>query len=239
MLEDLIILGRAAPEELRDGRQTICVAGYTKDLGLIRLYPTRWDMELKRWNKVKVPVEKPIRPQFDYREESWKIEGSRSEWDRLSNKITPAGRLRKKADQIALTESLVSGCTSLLWPEGRSLGIIKPEIEEFYFEKNKNHKKVKQTSLDGSFRVHTKNDFEYIPRVKYRCSECEVKKFHDQQILEWGLYVGMMKNPKNIDVVWDYVGFSNMDEWELYFVVGNLYTKPKAFNVISVLRWKR
>jgi len=234
IINDLVILGRATPEELSDGRQTICTAGYSKELGLIRLYPTRWDMKLSRWNKVKVPVEKPIKPQFDYREESWKIKGSKSEWERLSDKIKHVGKLNKRSDRISLVKSLVSGCASELWPNGKSLGIIKPEIEQFYFKENTHKKSVRQQSLDGTFRMMVKDDFEYIPRVKYRCSECQVKSVHDQQILEWGFYEFMRKNPSKIENVWDNVGFTNMDEWEYYFLVGNLYTKPKAFNVICV-----
>ena len=67
IISDLIVLGRAIPEEISDHRQTICVAGYSKELGLIRLYPTRWDSPLKRWNIVKVPVERPRRPLYDPR----------------------------------------------------------------------------------------------------------------------------------------------------------------------------
>ena len=196
-------------------------------------------MQLNRWNKVSVPVEKPVRPQYDYRDESWKIHGSRSEWDRLSDKIKPSGTLKKRSDRISLVQSLGSGCTSNLWPDGKSLGVIKPTIERFYFEENPRKKNVRQQSLDGSFRMMVKDDFDYIPRVQYRCSDCKAKGPHNQQILEWGFYEGMRKNPNDINKVWDNVGFSSMDEWDFYFLVGNLYTKPKAFNVICVFRWKK
>lgn len=82
----MVILGRSAPERLRDGRETVCVVGYNSDLGLIRLYPTRWDCkQLKRWNIVGVPA---LKNPDDPREESYKIEGSKRDWDRL-NLIIP------------------------------------------------------------------------------------------------------------------------------------------------------
>lgn len=239
IIEDLIILGRAIPEEISDHRQTICVAGYSAELGLIRLYPTRWDSPLQRWNIVKVPVERPRRPLYDPRPESWKIEGSKSEWDRLSDKIKSVGVMKKKPEKIALAESLVIGCVSKLRPAGHSLGVVKPEIEDFYFIENPRKRNVRQQTLDGSFRLMVKDDFDYIPKIKYKCSECEAKNPHDQQLLEWGFYEGMRKNPNNIEKVWNNMGFKNRDEWVFYFVVGNLYAYPKAFNVISVLRFKK
>jgi len=239
IIDDLIIIGRSIPEEISDHRQTICVAGYSSELGLIRLYPTRWDSPLNRWNIVKVPVEKPIRPQYDPRPESWKIQGSRSEWSRLSDKIEVVGRMRKKADKIKLARSLVFPCVSQLRDAGRSLGVIKPDICDYYYVENPRKKNVKQQSLDDSFRVLVKDNFEYIPKIKYTCSECGAQQPHDQQLLEWGFYEGMRKRPDDIEGVWDNLGFHELDNWDYFFVVGNLFTKPKAFNIISILRFKK
>ncbi len=239
IISDLIILGRAIPEEISDHRQTICAAGYSGELGLIRLYPTRWDSPLKRWNIVKIPVERPRRPLHDPRPESWKIEGSRSEWDRLSEKITSVGVFKKRSEKIELAESNLVGCVSDLRPAGYSLGIIKPKIEDYYFIENPKKKNVRQQSIDGSFRLMVKDDFDYLPKIKYRCTECKAKNPHDQQLLEWGFYEGMRKNPDNFEKVWDNLGFSSQDDWTFYFVVGNLYAYPKAFNIISVLRFKK
>jgi len=238
IISDLIVLGRAIPEEISDHRQTICAAGYSEELGLIRLYPTRWDSPLNRWNIVKVPVERPRKPLFDPRPESWKIEGSRSEWDGLSEKITRVGVLRKRDDRIALVESNVVGCVSSLRPAGFSLGIIKPEIEEYYYIENPKKKDLRQQTIDRSFRVMVKDDFDYLPKIKYTCGECKAKNPHDQQLLEWGFFEGMRKNPDDIEKIWEYMGFTAQEDWSFYFVVGNLYAYPKAFNIISVLRFK-
>lgn len=238
-IEELIILGRAIPEEISDHRQTICAAGHSQELGLVRLYPTRWDSPLNRWNIVSVPTERPRKPLHDARAESWKIQGSRSEWDKLSEKITHTGTLRKRAEKIKLVESHIFPCTSQLNAKGMSLGIIKPEILDYYYIENPRKKEVRQQSLDNSFRLMVKDDFDYIPKIKYRCSECVAKGPHDQQLLEWGFYEGMRKNPKNIDRVWDNMGFTDQDNWNFYFLVGDLWQYPGSFNVISVLRFKK
>ncbi|MDQ7027951.1 MAG: hypothetical protein Q9P01_06615 [Anaerolineae bacterium] len=86
LLDDLIILGRACPEPLQNGRVTVCLAGYSYEHGLIRLYPTHPRMKMKRWDIVKIEVE---RNQQDTRAESWKIVGSRSNWDDLDKQISP------------------------------------------------------------------------------------------------------------------------------------------------------
>ncbi|MHA1395978.1 MAG: hypothetical protein ACTSRZ_20940, partial [Promethearchaeota archaeon] len=59
------------------------------------------------------------------------------------------------------------------------------------------------------------------------------------QLLEWGFYEGMRKRPDDIEGVWDNLGFHELDNWDYFFVVGNLFTKPKAFNIISILRFKK
>jgi hypothetical protein len=48
IINDLIILGRACPEPLKDGRVTVCLAGWSEEYGFIRLYPTRPNFQCKR-----------------------------------------------------------------------------------------------------------------------------------------------------------------------------------------------
>ena len=73
IIDDLIILGRACPEPLKNGRVTVCLGGWSDKFGFVRLYPTRSDIRWKRWDIVRVDVE---RNPSDTRVESWKIAGS-------------------------------------------------------------------------------------------------------------------------------------------------------------------
>lgn len=71
IIDDLIILGKAFPQELKDGRITCCTAGWSPTRGFIRIYPIPPESEkLKRWNIVSTKVERNLN---DWRDESWKI----------------------------------------------------------------------------------------------------------------------------------------------------------------------
>jgi hypothetical protein len=236
VIEDLIILGRACPEPISDGRQTICTAGYSEKHGFIRLYPTRYDAPLKTWNIVRVPVERPIKPLYDGRPESWKIVGSKKDWDTLSEKVEKVGEYSRNK-RPALIGGLVSKCVNEIIESRRTLGIIKPAFMDPYFQKQE-AVKLKQKALDDSLRLDVKENYPIVPRLKYRCSECTVKKeSHDQQILEWGAYEWIRKNPNEVEQLWDNYRI-NDPAFEKYLLVGNLYKYPKTFNIVSILRYK-
>src|SRR6266581_5112319 len=84
--DDLIVLGSAVPDVISDERITVCTVGYSKGLGLVRVYPVPHVSDMKRWNIVDVPLERNPK---DSREESWKIQGSkgRVESDRSEDQI--------------------------------------------------------------------------------------------------------------------------------------------------------
>ena len=238
VIDDFIVLGRGCPEEIKNGRRTICTAGYSPAHGFIRIYPTKWDSPLRRWNIVKVPVERAFKPRYNGRKESWKIVGSKAEWYRLSEKIEVVGRYSRKK-QPELIESLVDGCVNEIRDSGRSLGIIKPEILNCYFEEQEGFKKSVQQTLDGRLRVRVKDEYPVEPRVKYKCSDCKTKQgFHDQQVLEWGIYQWIRKNPDSKEQVWENLGFDD-PEYQKFFLVGNLLQYPTAFIIVSILRFKK
>ncbi|MGD0646165.1 MAG: hypothetical protein ABSA75_14770 [Candidatus Bathyarchaeia archaeon] len=234
-IDDLIVLGQGVPEEIRDGRTTICTAGYSPKHGFLRVYPTSWNMPIRRWHVIKVPLERP--KAHNGRIESWKIVGSRDDWDRLGNKVKVMGEYPKSKQQ-GLIQGLVSGCVNDIRDSHRSLGIISPKILEHYFEKQKIPASA-QTQLDGRFRVKVKEEFPLEPRIKYQCSECKVAKgFHDQQVIEWGAYEWLRKCPEKAEQVWENMHVDD-NEYEKYFFVGNMFQYPNSFIVISVFRFKR
>lgn len=194
-------------------------------------------MPLNRWNIVRVPVEKPIRPRYDGRTESWKIVGSQREWHKLSEKVEVIGRYQRKK-QPELVRSLVDNCVCDIYDSRRSLGIIKPRILDHYFEKQ-DFKTFTQQTLDGELRMKVKDEFPIEPRIKYQCSGCRVgRRYHDQQLLEWGVYEWIRKKPTKPEQVWENLGLDD-PEYEKFFLVGNLYRFPIAFIIISILRFKK
>lgn len=119
-IDDLVVLGRAAPEPIADGRHTVCLGGYSETVGYVRLYPTQKRMtQCRRWNVVSVPVEHAAPD--DPRDESYKIQGSKADWDQLHTKIKKVGRL-SKPEQIQLVNRLANDCTGRLNKSHTSLG---------------------------------------------------------------------------------------------------------------------
>lgn len=235
LLKDLIILGRACPEPLKDGRVTVCLAGYSHDYGFIRLYPTHPQMQMSQWDMIEVDVE---RNEQDTRDESWKIVGSRDEWDNLPTKIKVVGRVDSPEKRRNLIGNLTDPNANALNEQKRSLGIVKPDVLKTYFGTNSKFGEWKQLGLPGFTdldKYFTKRDYELEPRVNYRCLDASPPTEHDQQVLEWGFYEWFRKNPENIEQVWQNAGFGKTNT-DLYFLLGNLFKYRNSFMVISVLR---
>jgi hypothetical protein len=231
VIDDLVVLGRSSPDTMKDGRVSVCAAGYSRKHGFIRLYPTRLDSPLRMWSIIKVPVE---RNEQDARTESWKIEGSKSEWLRLSEKIKVVGQL-KREDRLSFLRPLVSGCVLDLNAQKKSLGIVKPVLKRCYLEDRQDYDPIFQTTLFGKVMASDKHKYGLQPRVEYRCSECKASQMHDQQILEWGVYEWFRKYPGEEDRVWENL-FSREAQQEILFLIGNLARHLSSFMVVSILR---
>lgn len=235
-LKDLIILGRACPEPLKDGRVTICLAGWSETLGFVRLYPTKYDMPCKRWDIIEVNVER--NPQ-DTRLESWKIEGSKN-WDTLSNEIKILRRIHSPDERRNLIGNLTDISVKYINDQKRSLGIVKPDIIELFFAENKKYGELFQKGLPGFTDlddIKVKRDFPFEPRVKYTCpDDPHSTTKHNQQILEWGFYEWIRKNPENKEQVWQNADFHS-SQTAKYFLVGNQFKYRNSFMVVSVLRF--
>ena len=92
-MNDLVVLGEAVPDELKDGRKVVCTACYSHKYGLIRIYPIPPKIRMRRWDLMNILLEK--NPQ-DTRVESWKVQGSKSEWDKLEQNISSRGNLKRQ-----------------------------------------------------------------------------------------------------------------------------------------------
>lgn len=211
-VDDLIVLGNAVPDELSDFRKSVCTAGYSPTYGLMRIYPVTPKVKMHRWHRIEVTLERNPR---DVRHESWKIQGSRDEWPRLHNKIVVGEKL-KRSEWIELLQKLQKeygvDCVESLNEKKVSLGFIKPRSIKPYFNKRENYDNTKQTTLFGSEPFLTIHNYIYQPRLKYTCSNCRlVRRYHAQQIIEWGVYEWLRKHPNEIENVWKnlHIGESN------------------------------
>jgi hypothetical protein len=233
-IDDLVMLGRAAPDNLRDGRTTICAAGYSPTHGFIRLYPTRLTSPLRQWSIVSVPLEKNPK---DTRAESWKIEGSRGEWDTLDSKIQVTGKL-SPTEKIWLIPSLVSPCVADLNESRLSLGIVKPAELRGYLSARSDLDSTVQLTLSGEPTPKTKANYRLQPRLEFRCGQCRSGSAHDQQIVEIGCYEWFRKNPGHEAQVFDNLHVAD-SEYEKFLLVGNQAYRRASYLVIGLIRWKK
>lgn len=73
-VDDIVILGNALPDEVRDNRKTVCTTGYSEEPVLIRIYPVPPDVRLTRWALVGLDLERNLR---DSRKKAGKLLGQR------------------------------------------------------------------------------------------------------------------------------------------------------------------
>lgn len=235
-IDDVIILGRGVPEQISNGRITVCVAGYSETVGFIRLYPTRVDSPLALWNIVSVEVE---RNPHDNRRESWKFPESRLGWEHINRHIAVNSEL-KRGDRIGLLDAIKTDCVKDLNQKRYSLGVVKPVIKRSYLDTNQRHLEAYQPLFEMMEHadVMTKRDFEVEPRFEYLCGpNCKAKHTHNMQLLDWGCYQWIKKNPHNPQQIWKNMAIGSPD-WTHYFLVGNQANQRTSYMVINVLRQK-
>lgn len=209
ILDDGIILGSSYIYHLKDGRECRCSAGYSPSMGFFRLYPVNgYSNKIKMWNIIETPIEKNWN---DWRHESWRVPDHRTPVY-ADSKVKVLGHLSKE-ERINLLKKLTSTCPAKLNEKKVSLGIVKPKILDWGLEEGK-------------------------PYVRYSCLPlCFCGSTHHQQILDWGAYEWMRKQPEKSNQIFENYHFGEPD-WNHYFLLGNSYRAPKSFMVISVIRWK-
>ena len=171
LVDDLVVLGNSCPDIIGDQRITVCTAGFSRSNGLIRIYPVPPQSDMKRWNIVEVPLERNAQ---DTRQESWKIQGSKTEWNRIAGKIILKGKVARNEQDNLLDElhrRFGQGCVEDLNDKQMSLGMIKPKILGYKLERRKDYEPTVQARLGGFSPFFTIKNYPYKPVIQYRCPE--------------------------------------------------------------------
>lgn len=232
-LEDVVILGRAAPQEISGGRLTSCTGAWSKNYGFIRLYPCDPEENLfKRWDIVEVEVKR--NPQ-DNRSESWKL-ARRNQ----SSCIKKTGRYQREKRATLLTQ-LEDECVEPIKTKGRSLGIIRPdsigglEFREWEGDSDRGT----QTRLFEEmkeWRPEAREEFDREIRIQFTCPDCETQRgYHNKTLLEWGGYLAIKKQDVNSAADLENFYQFNDDEYNHWIFVGNQNNQRTAFISISVI----
>ncbi len=243
MKEKFLVLGKACPIVSKKYEHLVCVAGITDKGKWRRIYPVPWESfwknSLNKFSK-KCWIEYGLKSSepSDKRPESRKIlfetikQLNKEKWENikkiLDSKLTNLEYLNnKKAIEI-------------------SLGVIKPEIIDFYAEDNPHHEKNinKKKQMDLSMKSVVKIDsnkkaFKY----KFRCFP-NFKDIHDMRIESWELTELYRKCKKSQeqgktgyeteDKVIEKVKQRFMNLNDVYFIVGTDYRYDK-YLIIDVI----
>ena len=236
--DDLVVLGNAVPDVISDERITVCTAGYSKKRGLVRIYPVPPVSNMKRWNVVEIPLERNSR---DNRTESWKIQGSKSDWSGIAKKIRFKHSIDERRQRLSLLEELYNKfgatCIEQLNDRRVSLGLVKPKIISYKLETREDFEKATQLTLDLREPFVTIKNYPLRPVITYRCSNCTSKGPHEQQVLEWGIYEWLRQHPDEASNVWDNLRMKDAGYYRS-FLVGNMALYRTSFVIISMFRLK-
>lgn len=236
-LTDLVILGRAAPEEMSDGRQTVCTGAWSPERGFIRLYPIDPQANLfSRWDIVNAEVE---RNPNDARHESWKIKGRKKDQE---ERVEVVGEYPRK-NRATLLHHLEDNCVNDINESKRSLGVVRPaSTPELSFEDWEEDEtpgvQAKLFSDIEELKPENRDDFDHNIKIKYTCPDCKTKQgYHDHTLLEWGAYMGL-KNSDAPEQLNDNYQFNNED-YRHWLFVGNMNQHKTSFITISVIWLKK
>jgi hypothetical protein len=232
-IDDLVVLGHAAPDRLKDRRTSVCTAGWSPTLGFVRIFPVPFNAGVRRWDVISLAVERDAN---DTRDESWKIQDAKRHWGNIDKIVKVVGKI-KRSERLPLVQKLTTDCVECINIAKDSLGIILPETIEGYLRTREDYAPTMQRDLNGKLMPKTKKDYPIQPRVKYRCSRCITEGSHDQQLLEWGAYEWIRKSPERAHELWENLHLYD-SEWVKYLFVGNLRLYRTSFVVISILRFR-
>lgn len=172
----------------RDGSVYTCSLGFSPQLGLIRVYPIPI-VGISVGKTYSIEVEKNAR---DTRPESWKLStyAKHEGWDHiiLSKDCIEVG----KASTKSLSEQLkpyIFESVDQLNKERRSIGFIKPQVYNFYWDSNSRFINTGQYGMFedvaiADFTKYTKDTQQMEARVRF----LDKSGKHDLQYNEWGVY---------------------------------------------------
>jgi hypothetical protein len=213
LIDDFVMLGKAHPIEHGDGRKFVCSAGFSKELGFIRIYPLSIKDSPKRWSINKVELERNPK---DNRSESWKIKGDRSPVKHILvnkcftklNDVHESEKLELVQNAITQPRSAHENSVEYLNSRYLSLGIIFPiEPPQLFYKDDKPYLRV--------------------------IDDCPPKQgYRNMQIGEWGVWIYKEENNKEITPD----GLRLKTNPPLF--VGNMNAHRNVWLVISILRGK-
>ena len=244
---DVLITVKAIPRPSRKYGETVCVAGVTKEEGLIRLYPVAFrDLpDPQRFKKYQWVNMRLCRHTGDRRPESYRpdptsfspgcVVGTSHDWAKRKELIMPL-ESKSMCEIMRLQKS-----------EGRSLGIFRPaQIEDLVIEDLGSEWDCRRQEILGQqmFFTSAKKPLEKVPfafKYKYCCAD-ERCPGHVQSIIDWEigqLYRNIRRRGGGPEQIKSKIRQKFLDQMcgqdrETYFFTGNMAQHRNSFLVLGV-----
>jgi len=248
-LKDMVVLGQGAPNQISKigGQQGRCLCLWSDKTGFVRVYPVPHGY-VYGWEIINVEVRKPTN---DGRENSFVVYNYEQEWKNLSKRLYAQKEINrlgnkkskklKRAEQIALLESLAKSTFSQIRDNGKSFGLIKPKAMEFMLKQNKETSEAQTTLMDYDYDIMNQNDFAFIPYLQYECDgPCSSKQPHEQKIVSWEAYQFMRLKPNSEEHCMKLKNNYHIGEEDYlhYILIGNIRKYTTTYVVVKLIRFK-
>lgn len=244
---DVLITVKAIPRPSRRYGETVCVAGLTKEEGLIRLYPVMFrdlpdPQRFKKYQWVNINLRRHAQ---DSRPESYRPDTGSFKPGRLVG--TSDGWATRKELVLPLASQSMCEIMRLQEAEGRSLGVFKPAtIEDLVIEDTPPEWGRGQKEILGQqmFFTGRKKPLEKVPftfKYKYRCAEAGCPG-HTQSIIDWEiaqLYRKVRRSHSSSADIERKIHKKFFEELcgpgkDTYFFTGNMAAHRKSFLILGV-----
>lgn len=246
----ILIATKTYPSISRKYKETVCTAGILLDdleqpLRWIRIYPIRFrsldtDKRYPRWSIISAEIEKNLK---DYREESFRMN------DESLEIIRKVGTDDNWAERKSFILSLQSHSISEIKNQGKSLGIIQPQmINQYFYKKTEREWSDKQQAIQDQLDLFEPSiELEKIPYQFCYDFVAQDGKRHRYSINDWEI-MQLYRNCRNksqastLDLkeqeALDKVKQKLVDDFlikkDLYFIVGNLKNHKNTFMIIGI-----
>ena len=244
---EVLITVKAYPNPSAKHFETVCVAGITREEGLVRLYPVGFrslpeERRFKKYQRVSVRICKHER---DRRPESFRPDENSIV---LHDVVSSSHRWRERWQWVRPTVGpTMCELRRLQEVESRSLGCIKPrDVDDFIIKPGEpDWSRRKRSAIDQMVLfdpVDTK--LEKIPFAfwyRYRCDQPDCPG-HEQSVIDWELmelYRNLRDGGAPANAIPNQIRSKFLDELcgrdkDTHFFVGNHSRYPGTFMILGV-----
>lgn len=223
---EAIILAKGAPNITSDGSLTMCAIALSVELGLVRLYPLRFQpgSPVRVWSKVRVEA---IRSNTDNRHESWKIKSTE-----LIGFIDDSTVKADMLDQCVLK----SGTEDPIAYQNKkrsSIAIVKTELPVGCGLRPRRDRDTEQDKEDRW--CMSQSEYPYKPYLFWTSDQGGE---HETHIVAQEVYVGMGKNASCQMRVFENMQIGDPD-YQHWMVLGNMKDRRNVWVCASLHRLKK